>query len=390
MDEFKQHLKKQGFELLNEIGKGLSGKTYSARQPSLNRQVAVKFFNSKLHSNNPDLKKRFKREAFLLAETQHPSIPYVITHGEITSQSTPYIVMQYIDGLNLDEYLKLKKTLDQHEVISIAIQVLDALTLIHSKKIIHRDIKPSNIMVSKFNHTYLIDFSIGYSQENKSDLTRATRTGDHLGSFEYMSPEQKINMKDIDNRSDIYSLGLTLCTLLTGKPHLKNLDKTDFSIPFQLKKCIFKACETEIKDRFDDVSQMHQELKNIIGANYYSNETPRLALCNNVKCKDAIWTPNGYYKGANFINNCTDIHCTSCGNKLIYQCNCGYPIANTQYCGGCGVELFQLPSCVACDSYLTKPDMDKDTTNGCSKCLKPQVMPQQQQPYKNTDDDIPF
>lgn len=108
LDEYSIHLKRQGFELLGDIGSGLSGKTKKAKQNSLERFVAVKFFDSIFNRNNSELKKKFKREAFILAEAQHPAIPYVITHGEVECgrDLVPYIVMEYIDGINLEEYVQ--------------------------------------------------------------------------------------------------------------------------------------------------------------------------------------------------------------------------------------------------------------------------------------------
>ncbi|QYJ83412.1 serine/threonine-protein kinase [Shewanella aegiceratis] len=399
MDEYSNHLKRQGFELIGDIGSGLSGKTKKAKQGSLERFVAVKFFDSVFNQHNSELKKKFKREAFILAEAQHPAIPYVITHGEVKcgEDSVPYIVMEYIDGTNLEEYIQKHGVIEQRQVITIATQILDALSLVHSKGIIHRDIKPSNIMLSSAGHAYLIDFSIGFAPSGNPNFTRATRTGDHLGSVEYISPEQNIDMKNVDCRTDIYSLGLTLCKLLTGEPTLKALDKPELSIPHALRNLINKASEYDAENRYQNVGDILRELKSLSGAGHFAINTPSKALCSNLKCPDASWSPNGYYKGANFIENSIDIHCTSCGEKLTYQCACGYPIAETRFCGGCGAELFRVPECDSCGSYLKKQDIGKDISSGCSKCLsKKQVQPpvwgQPQQISKDVDfdDDIPF
>jgi len=400
LDIYFNHLKRQGFELLGDIGSGLSGKTKKAKQPSLERFVAVKFFDSVFNRNNLELRKKFKREAFILAEAQHPAIPYVITHGEVLHQqnSIPYIVMEYIDGMNLEEYIHKNGLLDQRQVINVATQILDALSLVHSKGIIHRDIKPSNIMLSSAGHAYLIDFSIGFAPSGNPNFTRATRTGDRLGSAEYISPEQNEDMKNVDCRTDIYSLGLTLCKLLIGRPSLKALDKSDLSVPYALRKLICKASEYDAENRYQNAEEILRELKSFSGAGHFAMNTPSKALCNNLKCPDALWSPSGYYKGANFIENCIDIHCTSCGHNLIYQCICGYPIADTQFCGGCGTELFCIPECDNCGSYLTKKDIGKDNTSkGCKKCLskqQPQIQQiwgQPQIPPKAQDfDDIPF
>lgn len=401
MTIYYNHLKRQGFELLEDIGSGLSGKTRKARQPSLERFVAVKFFDSVFNKNNHELRKKLKREAFILAEVQHPSIPYVLTHGEVVEGNNvvPYTVMEYIDGSNLDEYLHKNGSIEQSQVIGIASQILEALVLVHSKGIIHRDIKPSNIMLSKSGNAYLIDLSIGFSPSGNPNFTRATRTGDHLGSAEYMSPEQNNDMKSVDERSDIYSLGLVLCKLLTGSPSVLELDKNERSIPFTLKKVITKACEYKVADRYSNAVEFLRELRVLSGTRQSVSTSPSRALCNNLKCPSAYWSPNGFYKGANFMEECTDIHCTACGNKLIYQCSCGFPIANTPFCGGCGGELFRIPECEKCGSYLQKADIGKNTSDGCSKCKSVQPLPQQsvwgQQSQKvptqiNIDDDIPF
>lgn len=394
MSEYSDHLKRQGFELLEDIGSGLSGKTKKAKQLSLNRFVAVKFFDNVINRNNNDLKKKFKREAFILADIQHPAVPYVLTNGEVTiaDDSIPYTVMEYIDGEDLDSCILNSGVFDTEHAISIACQILGALKLVHSKGIVHRDIKPSNIMLTSIGHAFLIDFSIGYSSEEQPNLTRATRTGDHLGSVEYMAPEQSKNMKDVDGRADIYSLGVVLCKLVTGSPSQAAIEKQEFSIPYSLKKIITKACEYERENRYANANEF---LRDLNGVSRVTLSSPSKAICNNLKCSKANWSENGYYKGANFIEECTDIHCTSCGNRLIYQCACGFPIANTPFCGGCGSSLFKVPECIKCGSFLKKIDMDRDTTDGCSKC-KSKAKPQQQfapQPppsIKSFDDDIPF
>ena len=401
MDKYSIHLNRQGFELLDDIGTGLSGKTKKAKQSSLDRFVAVKFFDSVLNRKNVELKKKFKREAFILAEAQHPAIPYVITHGEVKCEhdTVPYIVMEYIDGANLEEYIQKNGVIEHKTLISIATQILDALLFVHSKGIIHRDIKPSNIMLSSAGHAYLIDFSIGFALSGNSNFTRATRTGDRLGSAEYMSPEQMVDMKSVDCRSDIYSLGLTLCKLLTGSPTLRALDKPELSIPYALRTLINKASEHEAANRYQNVADILRELKSISNAGNFTANTPSKALCSNIKCLGASWSHNGYYKGPNFIENSIDIHCTSCGDKLTYRCTCGYPIAETPFCGGCGSELFKVPECDSCGSYLKKQDFGKDTSTGCSKCLtkkQPQLQqsswgqPQQIPAVTVFDDDIPF
>jgi len=395
---YTQHLARQGFELGEKIGSGLSGKTMIGCQNSLGRSVAIKFFDSAFNRKNLNLKKKFLRESKLLAELQHPSIPYVITSGNIPGIDTPYIVMQYISGETLDEYIKNNSPVLPEVALHISIQILDALSFVHSKNIIHRDIKPSNIMILPSGHCYLIDFSIGFKIDPEAGLTRATRTGDHLGSVQYMSPEQSQNMKNVDQRSDIYSYSKVLCELLSGRPEVSGLDEVN--LPSALKKVISKGLSYEADDRYGSANEYLRELKQVSSSTLPFMDIPSKAVCNNTKCPSADWSSQGYYRGAYFIDDSINSHCTSCGNKLIYQCgNCGCSIDNTKHCGGCGAQQFYVPECKKCGSYLKKVDMGKDTELlGCEKCnSKPpaQVTYQVQQipkqsPNPASDEELPF
>lgn len=394
-EKYKEHLRKQGFELEQVIGNGLSGRTALASQKSLNRRVAVKFFDSTLSQKDDDLRKRFTRESRLLAELQHPSIPYVITHGNVKFDDgdVPYIVMQYISGVTLEEHIKSHSPLEFEKVKNIAYQILDALGFIHEKGIVHRDIKPSNIMIHPSGHCFLIDFSIGFKIEPEPGMTRATRTGDHLGSYLYMSPEQSINMKDVDHRSDIYSFSKVLCELLTGNPEIEAVNNNNLRHGDLLKSIISKGLSFSAEDRYSSADEYKRELSHVTNSIVSFRDKPARAVCINTKCSSAQWSPNGYYKGPNFIEESSDAYCTSCGDKLIYQCStCGSPVDNTPFCGGCGTQQFFVPECKTCSSLLTKIDMDKDTEkNGCEKCRRkksaqtsPSIVPD------DFDDDIPF
>lgn len=397
---YKEHLLKRGFVLQEKIGSGLSGQTIKGYQQSLHRDVAIKFFDSKFHENNPDLKKRFIRESKILAELQHPSIPYVITDGSIISDTRdiPYIIMQYISGITLDDYIKEYAPISLDSAIHISTQILDALYFAHEKKIIHRDIKPSNIMILPSGHCYLIDFSIGFKIDGVEGMTRVTKTGTHLGSPLYMAPEQHTDMKNVDGKSDIYSYAIVLCELLTGRPELASLEKNKMPYPFTLKKVIRKACSHDMSDRYQNANDFLRELKQVSSSSSPLLDIPSKAVCNNLKCPSANWSHNGYYKGAYFIEKCTDAFCTSCGNNLIYQCsNCGSSIDDNQFCGGCGTKQFSIPKCEQCGSYLNKTDIDKDTKkDGCEKCRRIQEQQQKyQQPVPISSlsidpDDIPF
>ena len=392
---YKEHLLKRKFELKEKIGSGLSGKTMKGIQTSLQRPVAIKFFDNQFNKKNIELKKRFLREAKILAELEHPSIPYVITNGTIpiTGEEVPYIIMQYISGETLDEYIAKYSPITLDDALHISTQILDALHFSHERSIIHRDIKPSNIMILPSGHCYLIDFSIGFKENPSAGMTRVTKTGHHLGSPLYMSPEQKKDMKNVDKRSDIYSFAIVLCELLSKKPELEGLDAVDNAYPKALKKVIQKAMSFEVKDRYINASDFLRELKQVSPKAFPLIDTPSKAVCNNTLCPSANWSPNGYYKSAHFIEKCTDAFCTSCGNTLIYQCaTCGSNIDDKQFCGGCGTQQFSVPECKQCGSYLTKVDINADTSiDGCKKCRKTkQQQVYQQQSYTVNSEEVPF
>lgn len=246
-------------------------------------------------------------------------------------------------------------------------------------------------MVHQSGHCFLIDFSIGFKIEPEPGMTRATRTGDHLGSYLYMSPEQSLNMKDVDSRSDLFSFSKVLCELLTGKPEIESVNDNNLKHGNLLKTIISKGLSFSPEDRYLSAADFKRELSQITNTTVSYRSEPARAVCVNTRCTSAYWSPNGYYKGPNFIDESSDAYCTSCGTKLIYQCsNCGAPIGNTPFCGGCGTQQFMIPECKICGSYLTKIDMDKDTEKfGCAKCRRKKE--QQSTVTPTTDfDDIPF
>ena len=184
---YSAHLKRQGFELLQQVGSGLSGRVLKAFQPSLKRHVAVKFFDNEVASRDKSLRKRFEREAKLLARVQHSGVPYVLTTGTITEGNIPYTVLKFVPGKKLSELLKEQRQFEPSTAVRIASELLFTLNAVHHNKIMHRDICPENIIMSN-GRCVLIDFSIGVSFIPEQGLTRATQPGTHYGRVDYMSP----------------------------------------------------------------------------------------------------------------------------------------------------------------------------------------------------------
>jgi serine/threonine-protein kinase len=393
-EEYVLHLAKQGFQITGTLGHGLSGSVYGAEQRSLNRRVAVKFFDSAFVRSEPAMQKRFVREAKLLARFQHPNIPYVLTEGVVEAPHgpTPYFVMEYVHGKTLQAILREGVKLELNAAINITTQVLEALSCAHSHQIVHRDVKPSNVMIDARQRCFLIDFSIGVSFAPQAGTTRATAKGEMLGSPPYASPEQMVDAASIDSRSDLYGVGVMLVEMLTGRAELTSLARTLSAYPRDLVEAIEKACAANPTGRHKTA----EDFIRAIGRQHHASSPslgPALALCTNHKCADANWSSRGYYRGPRVLKDSTGSYCTSCGKPLSYLCrNCGSSVTETPYCGGCGAEIFTIPECKQCGSWLTREYMDSMGESGCSKCKTKGRAKLSGAPatFQDLDDEIPF
>lgn len=387
--EYRERLARQGFVLGAVLGQGLSGSVYVAEQRSLGRDVAVKFFDSAFVRADASMRKRFFREARLLARFQHPGIPYILTEGMVAAVhgETPYFVMEFIDGKTLANKLREDGPIDVEKAIVYARQVLDALGYAHERRIVHRDVKSANIMVNERGRCFLIDFSIGVSLLEAPGLTRSTMTGAQLGSDAYVAPEQRVSARDVDHRADIYSMGVVLIEMLTGRTDRTNIPRALANVPHRVVQAIERACALTPDARVQSADEFLRALGGATGA-MPPGLQPGLAICANTACADANWSPNGYYRGPRFIEDATQSYCTTCGHPLTYGCGtCGASVTRTPHCGACGGTLFHVPECKSCGSFLTREYLGKDTTKGCGKCLRRQ---EALSPKAPSDDDIPF
>lgn len=200
-----------GFEIMGKIGSGGMGNVYKARQISLGRTVALKVLPREL-ANNPIYLERFKREARMAAQLTHANAILIYDVGEDGGRH--FLVMEYVEGTALDKMLE-SGPIDEERALEIIRDIAKALVEAHSKSIIHRDIKPGNILVRHDGAAKLSD--LGIAKDLGQGQAALTRTGVPLGTPAYMSPEQCRGQKDIDHRTDIYSLGVTLFHLVTGK-----------------------------------------------------------------------------------------------------------------------------------------------------------------------------
>ncbi len=200
-----------GYEILELIGHGGMASVYRAQQVSMNRVVAVKILPRQF-LNDETYMQRFNREVRIVAQLEHRNIVPVHDYGEADGQ--PYIVMRYMAGGSVDDLLH-DGALDLDRIVSIVGQIAPALDYAHSKNVLHRDLKPSNILMDDDGGAYLTDFGIARLMSDVSSGATITKQG-VVGTPSYMSPEQAQG-QPLNNRSDIYSLGVTLFEMATGK-----------------------------------------------------------------------------------------------------------------------------------------------------------------------------
>lgn len=269
------------YDILGELGRGGMGVVYDAVDPRLDRHVAIKVIELPADPNMTDairaeLIERFKREAKASAKLNHPNIVSIFDFGEYEGRS--YMVMEFLQGRNLAELLKIHSPLALPVALKSMIQTCDALDFAHHQGIIHRDIKPANIVILDNGTTKLADFGIARLEASNSDLTKA---GSILGSLLYISPEQLMNPKDVDKRADIYSLGVTAYEILTGtlpyngsnigeivmkimqsEPPLPS--ELNREIPSELDAMIFKAMAKTADGRYDTAKDFANDLTSVL------------------------------------------------------------------------------------------------------------------------------
>jgi len=213
----------RNYKILEKIGEGGMGSVYKAQHLSLNRLVAIKSLNQSI-ANDFEIVQRFRNEAKILSQLQHPNI--VTLYDYVEDPSGYFLIMEYFEGITLGNYIKnVVKVLPETHAILFFEQLLSAFAYAHAQNVIHRDIKPDNILINSKQKIKILDFGIAKIKE--SNLK--TRTGVKMGTITYMSPEQ-IQATTIDHRTDIYSLGVVLWEMVTGKPPYNVNNQTHFEI----------------------------------------------------------------------------------------------------------------------------------------------------------------
>ena len=262
----------QQFEILKPLGRGGMGDVYLARERALDRFVAIKVLRPEL-AMAPESRERFRREARIVAQLTHPGILRLHTFGEVGG--VWYFVMGYVPGESLAERLRLERQLSWVDAHRILTDLADALEYAHRRGVVHRDIKPANILLDDDSgHAVLADFGISKASGIGDSLTA---TGAVIGTPDYMSPEQTTGSSDVDQRSDIYSLGAVGYRMLAGRepfagasmgevmyrrlkqdaPPLKPLAP---SAPDALTSVVMKCLARERSERWPDAQALRQAL----------------------------------------------------------------------------------------------------------------------------------
>ena len=245
------------YRVIEETGRGAMAVVYKAIQPSLNRTVAIKVLSPELTKDNLFVE-RFNRESITIARFNHPNIVHVIDKGSING--TVYFVMDFIEGKDFRAVLSDENT-SFGEKMNIFIQACKALNYAHKSGVIHRDIKPSNILVDGDGNAWLSDF--GIAKTNNREDQEMTSSDVVMGTWNYMPPEQKSNTKEVDQRSDIYALGIILYEIATGKKPegvLVEPRKVNPGISPQLEKVILKSVDQDKERRYQCVDELKDSL----------------------------------------------------------------------------------------------------------------------------------
>ncbi|MDU5569685.1 MAG: Stk1 family PASTA domain-containing Ser/Thr kinase [Peptoniphilus harei] len=272
------------YEILEKIGTGGMGNVFKAHDRKLDRIVAIKVLKLEYNEDNNFIRK-FKRESLAAASISHPNIVSIYDVGteKVEDKEVHYIVMEYIDGKTLKDLINDEGRLSEKRALNYCIQIAEALKVAHSKHIVHRDIKSQNIMVTRDDRIKVTDFGIARVADN----TTVTATNAVMGSVHYFSPEQARGAK-VDNRSDIYSLGIVLFEMLTGRLPFdadnpvsvalmqvqSQMPKpSDFikSIDPSVDALVLKMTEKNPDDRYRDVFDLIKDIKDYtIGAKTFS------------------------------------------------------------------------------------------------------------------------
>ena len=260
------------YQIIEELGKGGMGKVYKANDTDIKEKVAIKLIKPEISTNKKTIE-RFQNELKFARKIRHKNVCQMYDLNR--EEGTYYITMEYVEGENLKNMIRMSRQLGIGTAISVAKQVCEGLAEAHKLGVVHRDLKPSNIMIDREGSVRILDFGIARSLKEKG----ITGAGVMIGTPEYMSPEQ-VEAKETDQRSDIYSLGVILYEMVTGKVPFegdtpftigmkhkgeipKDPKEVNSQIPEDLSRVILRCLEKDKEKRYQSAGELRSELTRI-------------------------------------------------------------------------------------------------------------------------------
>ncbi|HTL51950.1 MAG TPA: bifunctional serine/threonine-protein kinase/formylglycine-generating enzyme family protein [Planctomycetota bacterium] len=288
----------QKFQIQKKLGEGGMGAVYKALDVKLNRLVAIKVLQASV-AGNEMFKSRFQKEARSQAKFNHPNI-VLLYDSDFTSEGQPYMVMEFIEGMPLDEFLRQNGALPLDRLMALFSQICSGVAVAHHEQVIHRDLKPANLMLTKdatgqevikildLGLAKMVEAATGQDEPQTQKTMGATQAGMVLGTPQYMSPEQATG-GDVDCRTDVYALGMILCEMTTGKlpynatsamqwiakqisevPQPPSKIRPDLKLPKALDTVFNKAVSKEASERYATAQDMYQDLVHQLAEEGYS------------------------------------------------------------------------------------------------------------------------
>ncbi len=265
------------YKVLSQIGKGGMGAVFKAEHPTLDRAVIIKKLTT---ADSQDIIERFRREAKIMMDFRNEHIVQVYDHFK--EDNAYFIVMEYVDGITLEDLIQKKRYLSNQAASLIFCEICKALKYAHDQNVIHRDIKPANILISNDGVVKLVDFGVSTSLDGDTSdgLTRAGMT---IGTPSYLAPEQIANAKNRDKRTDIYSMGVMFYEMVVGKKPFQggftpeiivSIEKGKYTPPRKInpkisplvQRVVKKAMHHKVKKRFQDLGQIQAKFSKLLKA----------------------------------------------------------------------------------------------------------------------------
>src|SRR5688572_20462784 len=301
------------YEIINQIGVGGMGVVYLARDKKLDRKVAIKILNEEFSQDESNLQ-RFVSEAKAASALNHPNILTIYEFGE--AEDARFIVSEYIEGKTLREIIR-ESRLRLPEILDVSIQITGALSAAHKAHLVHRDIKPENIMIRPDGYVKVLDFGLAklVEQKNRSMLSleeptvrqNLTAKGVILGTANYMSPEQAKGER-VDERTDIFSLGVLVYEMLAGKPPFDGgnaietmgsilnkepvpLSRLTPEVPHEVERIINKALRKDREQRYQTAKDLLIDLTGVRQDLEFQNKLERTATPDRKEAKTQVFNP---------------------------------------------------------------------------------------------------